>query len=117
MLGTLELSKKSDVLPLVRAYNATRHDTTGSSPFYLTFGHRLRLSIDAFFGLYPSVESGNSQLECKNKLQKRLGFAYKNATEEATRQSAKYKVYYDQKVRESKLEVSDKVLCLDPHLN
>ena len=114
MLGTLEPSRKSDwksyVLPLVHAYHATRHDTTGFSRFYLMFSGHPRLSIGAFFGLNPFVESGNSQREFKNKFQKRLGFAYKNAREEATQQSTKYKVYYDRKVRESKLEVGDKVL-------
>ena len=38
-----------------------------------------------------------------------LVFFYKKATEEATRQSTNYKGYYDQKVREKKLEVGDKV--------
>ena len=54
MLGTLENSKKSDwksyVQPLVHAYNATRHDTKGFSPFYLMFGRHPRLAVDAFLG-------------------------------------------------------------------
>ena len=42
MLGILEPQLKSDwksyVSPLVHAYNATRHDSTGFSPFFLMFG-------------------------------------------------------------------------------
>ena len=78
------------MLPLVHVYNATRHDTIGFSLFYRMFGRHPRLSIDAFVCLNPSVDSNNSQREYKNKFQKR-GIAYKNATEEATWQSAKYR--------------------------
>ena len=42
MLGTLEPPLKSDwksyVSPLVHVYNATRHDSTDFSPFFLMFG-------------------------------------------------------------------------------
>ena len=51
MLGTLENHQKQDwksyVAPLVHAYNATRHDSTGFSPFFLMFGRHPRLAIDA----------------------------------------------------------------------
>lgn len=51
MLGTLDAEQKQDwktnVLSLVQAYNATRHDTTGYSPHYLMFGWHPRLVIDA----------------------------------------------------------------------
>jgi len=40
----------SFVGPLVQAYNATRHDSTGFSPHYLMFGWHPQLSVDAFFG-------------------------------------------------------------------
>lgn len=114
MLGTLEPALKSDwksyVLPLVHAYNATRHDTTGFSPFYLMFGRHPRLAIDAFLGLEPSTESGRTQAEYTTKFQSRLAYAYKKASEEAARQTERYKVYYDQKVRESHLAVGDRVL-------
>ena len=48
MLGTLDPAKKSDwksyVLPLVHAYNETKHDNTGFSPLYLLMS-----------GCHPSV--------------------------------------------------------------
>ena len=114
MLGTLEPALKSDwksyVLPLVHAYNATRHDTTGFSPFYLMFGRHPRLAIDAFLGLEPSTESGRSHAEYTTKFQSRLAYAYKKASEEAARLTERYKVYYDRKVRESNLAVGDRVL-------
>ena len=114
MLGTLEPTQKSDwksyVLPLVHAYNATRHDTTGFLPFYLMFGRHPRLALDAFLGLEPSAESGRTQAEYSIKFQSRLSFPYQKASEEAARQTERSKTYYDQRVRESKLEVGDRVL-------
>ncbi|MCG8049379.1 MAG: RNase H-like domain-containing protein, partial [Candidatus Thiodiazotropha endolucinida] len=112
MLGTLDPARKSDwksyVLPLVHAYNATRHDITGFSPFYLMFGRHPRLAIDAFLGLQPDPEAVRNQTEYVRKFQSRLTFAYRKASEEAERQAARYKGYYDQKVRESKIEVGDR---------
>ena len=46
----------------------------------------------------------------RNMKPKFLGFAYKKATEEAARQSANYKMFYDRKVRENKLKVGVKLL-------
>ena len=53
MLGTLEDDQKKDwkkhISTMVHAYNATRHATTGQSPFYLMFGGQARLPVDLFF--------------------------------------------------------------------
>lgn len=50
MLGTLEDDKKADwklyVAPLVHAYSATRHKSTGYNPYYLIFGWYPLLSTD-----------------------------------------------------------------------
>lgn len=54
MLCTLIDEQKSDwknyISPLIHAYNATKHDTTGYSPHFFMFRWHPRLSIDAFLG-------------------------------------------------------------------
>lgn len=63
MLGTLQPSQKQKwsqyVSLLVHAYNCTRNDATGYSPYYLMFGHEARLPIDLCFGKSPT--------ECETK--------------------------------------------------
>ena len=58
MLGTLEDHQKEDwksyVVSLVHSYNATRHDSTGYSPFFLMFDGHLRLAVEE-----PEVRSKN----------------------------------------------------------
>ena len=54
MLGTLEPSQKVDwkshLGSLVHAYNCTKHDTTGFSPYYLMFGRHPRIPVDLVLG-------------------------------------------------------------------
>ena len=79
MLGTLEEYQKSDlkahVPTLVHAYNATIHDSTGYSPYFLMFGRHPRLAINAFLGLSPDTLSAKHQTEYAKKLRERLQFA------------------------------------------
>ena len=115
MLGTLESHQKDDwrsyVAPLVHSYNATRHDSTGYSPYFLMFGRHPRLAVDAYLGLNSSEEPGSPSREhYATKLKKRLQFAYKVASKEAEKSAEQHKAQYDKKVRESTLDIGDRVL-------
>lgn len=115
MLGTLDNKQKEDwksyVSTLVHAYNATKHDSTGFSPFFLMFGRHPRLSIDAYLGLDSYLsDKPSSRDNYARKLQKRLEFSYKVATRETEKNNARYKSHYDTKVRESTVSVGDRVL-------
>ena len=83
MLGTLQENQKSDwkahVPTLVHAYNATFHDSTGFSPYFLMFGRHPRLAIDAFLGLNSDSLNSTSQTEYIRKLWDHLSFAYQKA--------------------------------------
>ena len=115
MLGTLEDRQKEDwksfVAPLVHAYNATRHDSTGFSPYFLMFGRHPRLAVDAYLGLNsPQDTSDPSRQHYASKLQKRLKFAYQVASSEAQKSAGRHKLIYDSKVRESTVDIGDRVL-------
>ena len=114
MLGTLENHQKEDwksfVAPLVHAYNATKHDSTGYSPYFLMFGRHPRLAIDAYLGLNSPEESISSREHYVTKLKKRLQFAYKIASKEAQKSAERHKARYDLKVREATLSIGDRVL-------
>lgn len=115
LLGTLEDEKKADwkshISALVHAYNATRHESTGYTPYYLLFGRHPRLAIDAFLGIEPDKAAKHKdRSNYPAALAKRLAFAYKAASKEAQRQSQRHKKRYDLRVREAQLGPGDKVL-------
>ena len=64
MLGTLDDVHKQDwksyLAPLVHAYNATRHESTGFVPHYLMFGRFPRLAVDALLGIKPPGKCGKN---------------------------------------------------------
>lgn len=114
MLGTLQDHQKQDwksyVAPLVHSYNATRHDSTGYSPFFLMFGRHPRLAVDACLGLQTPDEPIKSREHYATKLKKRLNFAYKVAASEAKKSADRSKSNYDLKVREATVDIGDRVL-------
>ena len=120
MLGTLEEYQKSDwkahVPTLVHAYNATIHDSTGYSPYFLMFGRHPRLAIDAFLGLSPDAISAKHQTEYARKLRERLAFAYRTAQKTVQKIAAKHKANYGLHVRPSGLEPGDRVLVRNVEL-
>lgn len=112
MLGTLEDDKKKDwktyVPALVQAYNSTRHDSTGYSPFYLMLGRHPRLPIDIVMGLHP--EEDRKETDYVNSLRKRLQYAFDLATKTASKSAGTHKRYYDRRIRGGTVEVGDRVL-------
>jgi hypothetical protein len=113
MLGTLEPEKKSNwkafVGPMVHAYNATRHHSTGYAPFYLMFGRESRLPVDVVLGLEPR---GKQQNHCDyvKSLRKRLEDSYALATKKADESRKHQKKNYDRRVRGGVVEPGDRVL-------
>ena len=113
MLGTLEPPKKMDwkahVAPLVHAYNATRHESTGYSPFMLMFGREARLPIDLILSS-QGEEPAKSYTKFAESLRNRLRDSYKLATAEADKARQLQKKNYDLRVRGTTIEVGDRVL-------
>jgi len=114
MLGTLEEDKKSNwkdfVGPMVHAYNATLHDSTGYSPYFLMFGRHPRLAIDALLGLHFDDINARYANEYTRKLRQRLTTSYQKAKEIASKTAEINKRKYDLKVRAAKLVPGDLVL-------
>lgn len=114
MLGTLQPSQKQKwsqyVTSLVHAYNCTRNDATGYSPYYLMFGREARLPIDLCFGTSPDGAGCSDYLQYVDKLKSDLKRAYELAVTVANKSHGKNKRYYDNRVRDQVLEKGDRVL-------
>lgn len=113
MLGTLENQKKSHwrgyVKPLVHAYNCTRNETTGFTPYELMFGRQPRLPVDIAFNLPVNYQPGSHSQYVRN-LRSHLEASYKVATENAKKTADRNKARFDKRVVESTLREGDRVL-------
>ena len=114
MLGTLPEDHKSQwtqyVSTLVHAYNCTRSNATGYSPYFLIFGKKPLLPIDIEYGVATPDISDVITHKYVKKLQHRLEWAYRKASDYSKKEAQRAKARYDQKVRCSKLEPGDLVL-------
>ncbi|XP_041366972.1 uncharacterized protein LOC121381693 [Gigantopelta aegis] len=114
MLGTLDSNSKKDwkthIGPLVHAYNCTRHETIGWSPYFLMFGRHPRLPVDLAFGLDIEPSKPRSVLKYTKSLQNRLKSAYNLPAEQVKRSQSRQKKYYDHKARAAILSIADRVL-------
>lgn len=113
MLRTLTESEKSNwkdsLNKLLYAYNCTRSEVTGFSPFYLLYGRSPRLPIDMLFGLNSEMPSSN-QKEYVKKWKHGMEEAYKIARECAQKSADRSKKNFDNKVRSTTLQPGDRVL-------
>ncbi|KAL3967235.1 hypothetical protein ACER0C_029268 [Sarotherodon galilaeus] len=114
MLGTLTAQQKSHwkdfVKPLVHAYNCTRNDVTGFSPYELMFGRQPRLPVDLAFGLPLAKEGSTSHTQYVEKLKSHLEESYKLAIENSEKVMKRNKDRFDKNVTASQLNVGDRVL-------
>ena len=114
MLGTLENQDKSHwkdfVKPLVHAYNCTRSEVTGFTPYELMFGRQPRLPVDLAFGLPVKEEQQKSHSQYVKHLKSQLEESYKIATRSAAKVAEKNKTRFDKRVTPSALDIGDRVL-------
>ncbi|CAL9706791.1 unnamed protein product [Knipowitschia caucasica] len=120
MLGTLESKQKSHwkdyVMPLVHAYNCTRSDVTGFTPYELMFGRKPRLAVDLAFGLPLNKDQKVTHLQYVESLKKRIEESYKLASQNAQKVADKNKARFDRKITVSELEPGDRVLVRNVRL-
>lgn len=102
MLGTLEPHLKPRwheyVDAITHAYNCTRHDSTGYTPYYLMFGRHPRLPVDLIFGLQTANEPCEYS-EYVQTLHDCLSQAYAQANQTSHQAKSQQKKYYDQKAK------------------
>ncbi|KAI3375870.1 hypothetical protein L3Q82_003755 [Scortum barcoo] len=114
MLGTLGWEKKCQwskhIGYLVHAYNSTKCDATGYSPYFLMFGREARLPIDLCFGTSPDGKADGCHSRYVAKLKDDLQRAYKLASETAYKTHQRNKRSYDKRVGFQTLDIGDRVL-------
>ena len=114
MLGTLDLSQKSKwsqhISLLVHAYNSTRNDATGYSPYFLMFGREARLPVDLCFGIGYDDVDGLKHHQYVADMREELRKAYQLAADSADKNHERNKRLYDMRVRNQILRKGDCVL-------
>ena len=114
MLGTLDPNQKQkwsqNISHLVHAYNCTRNEATGYSPYLLMFGREARLPVDICFGVSDDSGKSVTYQQYVTRLKADLHKAYQLATEAADKNHRKNKRAHDKLVKEQVLEEGDRVL-------
>ena len=114
MLGTLGQEKKRSwsqhVPSLVHAYNSTKSDATGYSPYYLMFGREARLPVDLCFETSKDRTQETNHFQYVEGLRRDLQRAYQLARQAADKTHLRNKKAYDQKVSFQNIQEGDRVL-------
>lgn len=94
----------------MHAYNCTRNDTTGYSPYELMFGRQPALPVDFILGTSAFAGSHTTHSEYVHKLRRRLQESYSLAVENARKRGQQNKTRFDARVRAAELVTGDRVL-------
>ncbi len=100
---------KESLKKLIFAYNNTKCEVTGFSPFYLLFGRSPRLPVDLLFGLTSETETIDYKEYVKRRRQQ-MQEALEITRQTAKKTAERNKRNYDGKVRGSVLCPGDRVL-------
>ncbi len=113
MLGTLDPQEKSrwheHVDAMTHAYNCTRHDSTGYTPYFLMYGRHPRLPIDLVLGPPESAEPCEYS-EYVQALVDCLNDAYDKANQMSRHVKEQQKKQYDRKAKPQEYKSGDRVL-------
>ncbi|XP_073318838.1 retrovirus-related Pol polyprotein from transposon 412 [Pagrus major] len=114
MLGTLDPAQTSKwsqhISLLVHAYNSTRNDATGYSPYFLMYGREARLPVDLCFGAGSDDVDGLKHHQYVADMREELRKAYQLAADSAAKNHERNKKLYDMRVRNQILEKGDRIL-------
>jgi len=114
MLRALPPDKKTDwsthLHSVVSAYNATRHESTGYSPYELMFCRKPRLPVDVEMGLPNADMDTSGYTNYVERSSKLLNKAFQTAHERIRKAAAKQKRLYDMKARGAVPHIGDLVL-------
>ena len=116
MLGTLEPGQKTNwakhLQSITFAYNSTRHETTGYSPFFLMFLREPKLPVDLLTPQMPESEECRPQSLYVQQLQKQLRSVQEKVAIATSTAQQKQKLQYDKKVKvcQRDLQPGDRVL-------
>ena len=114
MLGILPADFKSkwpqQISTLTYAYNCTRSNATGFSPYYLLYGRQPLLSIDIEYGVFTPELSEAITYKYVQELKSTLENAFNKANQFCAKEAIRSKQRFDKTDRSSELEPGDLVL-------
>jgi len=97
------------------AYRASRHDSTGYSPNFLTFGQEVYGAVDILYGSpdeadAPTIDYGDFVAQTRS----RMTASYAEVRETLRRSAERNKRYYDCKVKPARFAVGQWVYYFNP---
>ena len=99
---------KDSLNKVVHAYNCTRHEATGFSPYFLLFGRPPRLPIDLIFGIKPA--SCSNYPAYVKEWQTTMKEAYELTAKRSQLSGMKGRKHYDRRGNGPVLQQGDRVL-------